>query len=78
MLDELLDNLFDRDGRRGNDPNQPRRKGLRGLLDRLRAAGGDDDDDNRDGRRRDRDDDDDREYAGGRRRDRDRDFMDLD
>jgi hypothetical protein len=79
MLDELLDNLFDRDGRRNDDPNQPRRKGFRGLLDRLRSAG-DDDGERRyqDGRQRRADSDDDREYAGRGRRDRDRDFMDLD
>lgn len=78
MFDELLD-MFDRDGgRNNNDPNQPKRKGFRGFLDRLRSMGDDDDDDRRNDRRREYDDEDNYAATSGRRRERDRDFADFD
>lgn len=79
MFDELLE-LFERDGSKRRS-DQPRRGGIRGLLDRVRGGGGDNHHDDDDYRRTptggerdgdyDHDDDDPRDGRGRRRRDND-------
>ncbi|MFN0147188.1 MAG: hypothetical protein ACKVT1_11815 [Dehalococcoidia bacterium] len=74
MLDELLD--LDREGGRRNAAPGPRRRGFRGLLDRLTGAFGDGDHDDDQGGRRRYDGDEDEPRDRRRRRDDGLDFGD--